>query len=287
MTRKRFLHPDRPVEVLHIVVKTTGKVKKDDAWSFDDEWRGKLLVQLHRFLKLYGGITALGLQCMSNHCHILLKIDHDFKRSRKEMAAAYFECYERKIHPNSSECYQLLKDQGNISKMMGRFARDFSYNYNRHLEVERDGHLWQKRFHSTEIEDTVGLLRCWVYILMNPVKAGMTLSPTADQFSSLTYEDQAWCEEMMQNFHALWQDFEDGHQTKSLEEFREMITGLLEEAVQAFLALSAEKQAQWKQEREFWKRAVAVGSPESLARCGASLPGKIHASASGDPLHWC
>lgn len=286
MTRKRFLHPERPAEVLHVTMKTTGKVDVHDAWTLNDERRERLIEQFHRFLKLFGGLTTVGFQCMNNHFHVLIKLDHTYKRSRSAMAEAYFECYGRRIHPNSSECYQLLKDQSNISKFIGRFARDFSYHYNLEIEVDRTGHLWQKRFHSTQIEDTAGLLRCWTYIIMNPVKAGMTLSATADQFSSLTYKDQDWCHEIMRSFYELWQDYEDGHQHKTFEEFKQMIIEMLEEAVQAYLALGEAKREQWKAEQAYWKRALAVGSKESLAKC-RSLPGVVHETSEGSGLCWC
>lgn len=286
MTRKRFLHPERPVEVLHIVMKTTGKVDKNDAWTLNDERRKKLINEFRRFNQLYLGVSVVGMACLNNHLHALVKLDHTYKRSRKDMAAAYFECYGKRIHPNSSECYQLLKDQSNISKFIGRLARDFSYHFNVEIEVPRGGHLWQKRFHSTQIEDTIGLLRCWVYIIMNPVKAGMTASATADRFTSLTFEDQAWCEEVMVNFHQLWQEFEEGNQTKNLEEFKAMVTGLLEEAVTEFLALSEAKRSEWREQNKFWKKASAVGSPESLAKC-SSLPGPLHKAGVGELMYCC
>lgn len=169
MVKKRLMHPERNFEIVHVVLKASGKGHEKDKWMFDSYKRKELLEQMKRFLGLYGGITALSFCAMSSHLHVMLKIDHTFTRNRREMADAYFTCYGRKIHPNSSDCFQLQKDQSNLSKFMQRFARDFAINFNKECSFKRRGHLWAERFHSTQLEDAKALLRCWTYIVFNPV----------------------------------------------------------------------------------------------------------------------
>jgi putative transposase len=62
-----------------------------------------------------------------------------------------------------------------LSKAMHWISSTFSRRFNR--QAERHGHLWEKRFRSTIIEEDRYFLRCMAYIDLNPVRAKMCVTP--------------------------------------------------------------------------------------------------------------
>lgn len=85
---------------------------------------------------------------MTNHLHILLT-------------------------PDSEEGPSFL-----MRDLAGCYSRYFNQRY------ERTGPMWEGRFRSCAVDSAPYVLGCYRYIEMNPVRAGMTQSPTAYPWSS-------------------------------------------------------------------------------------------------------
>jgi len=72
--------------------------------------------------------------------------------------------------------------KGGVSKMMqflgGRYVPYFNYVY------KRSGTLWEGRFKSCLVDSEEYLLKCYRYIEMNPVRAGMVKKPSDYRWSS-------------------------------------------------------------------------------------------------------
>ena len=64
-----------------------------------------------------------------------------------------------------------------LSKAMHWLSTSFTRRFNR--ITERHGHVWEKRFRSTIIEQRTYFLRCMAYVDLNPVRAGMASTPTS------------------------------------------------------------------------------------------------------------
>jgi putative transposase len=62
---------------------------------------------------------------------------------------------------------------------------------------ERSGTLWEGRFHSCLVQDEVYLLRCYRYVEMNPVRAGLVPRPRAYPWSSHRYNAEGDASELV------------------------------------------------------------------------------------------
>lgn len=80
------------------------------------------------------------------------------------------------------------RGSGSVSAMMQALGRDYVSWFNkRHT---RTGTLWEGRFRSFVIESETYLLRCYRYIELNPVRAGIVTEP--GQYSWSSYRQNAW-----------------------------------------------------------------------------------------------
>jgi REP element-mobilizing transposase RayT len=209
-------------------MKTTGKGHNSDSWIFNNKNKREFQHQLNRFLNLFDPIQLIGFTIMSNHVHMILNIPVEYSISRDEVARKYRECYpNRQIHPNSSMCQKLQKQLNNISCFMQRFSREFAYHFNKNRKFKRTGHLWGERFHNTNLGDDYALLRCWVYMMFNPVKAKMVHNPLAYKFSSISCESSDFSQEVLSNFYKLYK-YLSGKDNLTLEAFRSMVIAILQ-----------------------------------------------------------
>ena len=70
-----------------------------------------------------------------------------------------------------------------LEKIFRRIGASFVYWYN--LKYQRAGHLFQDRFKSEAVEDDSYFLTVLRYILRNPVKAGLCISPADYPYSNI------------------------------------------------------------------------------------------------------
>ena len=174
-TRKQDL--DANCQIMHITIKATGKGHRSDRWIFNDHHKAELMEELRRFLRVFTPCKLLGITIMSNHAHFILKIPRDFNTTRKRVAADYLQCYGKKLHPNCHMIRKLMTELNKISCLMQRFLWHFSTTFNHQKSFKRTGHLWESKFHNTNISDAKSLLKCWTYVIFNPVKANMKSEP--------------------------------------------------------------------------------------------------------------
>jgi putative transposase len=81
--------------------------------------------------------------------------------------------------------YHLLlspTDGDQLARSMAALAWRYSRYFNR--KYERTGTLWERRYHSTIVDDESYLLRCIRYIEQNPVRANVVETPRDYQWSS-------------------------------------------------------------------------------------------------------
>jgi putative transposase len=69
-----------------------------------------------------------------------------------------------------------------LSKMMQSLGRMYVRYFNK--QYQRTGTLWEGRFKSSIVETENYLLRCYRYIELNPVRAGMVSDPAEYKWSS-------------------------------------------------------------------------------------------------------
>jgi len=255
---KRLLPTTEKFQLMHIVIKTTGKGHGSDQWIFSNKNKRELYGQLKRFLNLFGPIQLIAFTIISNHAHIILNIPNEYKIGRDEVAEKYQQCYpNRKIHPNSSKCQKLQKQLNGISCFMQRFARDFAYSFNRNRSFKRTGHLWQKRFHNTNLGDDTALLKCWVYVIFNPVKANIIHNPLDYKFSSLNCADSDLMQKSLENFYKLYQEL-SGKNDLTIEEFKEMLLAILKTELDQWNGKNEQEREVYRLANHIWDRMVYI-----------------------------
>jgi putative transposase len=73
-------------------------------------------------------------------------------------------------------------EDGGIGRLMQGLGRSYVPLFN--LMMGRTGTLWEGRFKSCLVDSDAYLLRCYRYIELNPVRAGITAEPGAFRWSS-------------------------------------------------------------------------------------------------------
>ena len=93
-----------------------------------------------------------------------------------------FYCFGFTIMDNHVHMIIQTPDKDNISIIMQVINKNIATQGNKALE--RTGHFWGARFHSTLIESEEQLINTLVYLNLNPVKAGLVYDPKDWEWSS-------------------------------------------------------------------------------------------------------
>ena len=70
-----------------------------------------------------------------------------------------------------------------ISHFMGYMNQYIARKAN--MEDECTGRFWEGRFQSQALLDETALLRCMVYVELNPVRAGLSRNPSQSEYTSI------------------------------------------------------------------------------------------------------
>jgi len=185
----------------HVISRTAGR-----SFLFDPAEREMFGAMLNKSAR-FCGVQVLTWCCLSNHFHLLIRIDNtaaDALRQRlrsdfgtflrhlrilysapkvKEIAAEIAEL--RKAGHNATadaSVERYLSRIGDLSVFVKELKQRYSIWFNAHHD--RDGTLWSSRFRSVLVENTTDALRTVAcYIDLNPVRAGIVNDP----------KDYRWC----------------------------------------------------------------------------------------------
>ncbi len=254
---KRTLQNDREFQFMHITVKATGKGHASDQWIFSNDQKVALMNELSRFLKLFSPIKLLAVTTLSNHIHFMIRIPKEYKISRKEVAEQYFRCYGKKILANGSKNRKLLSQLNNISCFMQRFLWHFSVTFNKTRKFKRTGHLWESRFHNTNIGDAESLLKCWVYVIFNPTKANMISNPLEYEFNSLNFGSEEQQKRILQDLFESYK-YLSGKDYMTLDEFKELLMSLINQELSEWKTKNELEREQYRVAHHFWDRVSYV-----------------------------
>lgn len=178
---------------------TTRCVDKD--FKFKDADKAAIEAEMHR-LAVFCGAEICAYAVMSNHLHILVRIlpakeldDGELLRrigalygpqrereTRKRWARARDGGDEGELAVLAAEQTALMRRMADLSIFMKELKQRVSRDYNgRH---GREGTLWEGRFHSVLLEDSVATLQAVAaYIDLNAVRANIAQRPG----------DYRWC----------------------------------------------------------------------------------------------
>lgn len=140
MPRRRVVAA--PGEMYHVV--NRGVLKST---LFYDDFHYWMFIELiHRYAEKYR-ITIIALCLMSNHFHLLIRVEHD----------------------------------GDLPMFMAGICATYSRRLNRHLR--RAGTIFQGRYHVGHVRTDSYLKAALRYIHLNPVKAGLVSHPAQYMYS--------------------------------------------------------------------------------------------------------
>jgi len=168
----------------------------------------ELIKLFFRALCYFHGISVDSITLMNNHFHAILRICVRVRipRSNKQLLRFYRKFYGKNhrsyidlyhaIKKNNKAYIQRIKDKFknqwcNIPELMKVFKTKVTRMING-MSEGRFGTCWCTRYFSRVIEllDVINLLKCAVYLAMNPVKAGMVKTPAEYGFSTYAWACQ-------------------------------------------------------------------------------------------------
>lgn len=160
----------------HIVSRTVGR-----EFLLGSEEKDKLFDIIQYYSNLYF-VDVINYSIMSNHFHLFVKFKRTIIYDRSEIIRR-IKVYRREpeLILSEKEIDRYMEKFSDISEYVKDIKQKFARWYND--KYERWGHFWGERFRSVIFESGVNVLRCSVYIDLNPVRAGLVDSP----------EDYKWC----------------------------------------------------------------------------------------------
>jgi REP element-mobilizing transposase RayT len=193
----------RDTPYYHVVARC---VRRAWLWGFD-EYAGKdyshrkvWVLERLKFLSAMYAIDICAYAVMSNHYHLVLRVDQ--QRAR---AWTYDEVVERwtKVFSRPPLVERLQQKQGSQADQKAAIAIvelwrtrlcDISWYMrclNEYLarransEDRCKGRFWEGRFKSQALLDEAGLMTAMVYVDLNPVRAGIADTPESSDFTSI------------------------------------------------------------------------------------------------------
>ncbi len=130
-------------------------------------------------------VKVIGFSVMSNHFHLLLKMESVQHFDNEIITNRMRDYYNREFILSNAEIYKLKEKLGDISEYMKLLKQKFALWYNK--QNNRKGHFWSDRFKSVLIENGESLLNCLAYIDLNSVRADITTYPEDYKWSSISY----------------------------------------------------------------------------------------------------
>ncbi len=163
----------------HVISRTVGQ-----EFLLGKKEKNKFVEMIEKLSKLFL-VKIIGYSIMSNHFHLLIKIESsenfDDDNIRNRLKKHYGKNYILN-NINISDNREKLSD---LSVFMKTLKQSFSLWYNK--KNNRKGHFWSERFKSVLIENGEGLLNCLAYIDLNSLRAKIVDIPENYKWSSIGY----------------------------------------------------------------------------------------------------
>lgn len=133
-------------------------------------------------------LKIIGFSIMSNHFHILIKMENGESYSDEQISNRVKRYYKKNLVLSKCEIDNYREKLGDISNCIKLLKQKFSLWYNR--RNNRKGYFWSDRFKSVLIESGESLLNCLAYIDLNPVRADIISLPEKYKWSSVYYRSK-------------------------------------------------------------------------------------------------
>jgi REP element-mobilizing transposase RayT len=173
----------------------------DPLTGFDFEHRRQWIVDRMRLLSSLFSIDLCAYAVMSNHYHIVIRVDPE-KADRwtdQEVAERWTQLFSKPslIHRYLGGVNLTVDDQHQVTQLISIWRQrlsDLSW-YMRCLnepiarmansEDDCTGRFWEGRFKSQALLDERAVLACMAYVDLNPIRAAMANTPEQSDFTSI------------------------------------------------------------------------------------------------------
>lgn len=158
------------------------------------EWIEQRIVELSGLFS----ISVYAYSIMSNHYHLILNVEHE-DLSDDEVVDRWLQLCPGRVALRekeggiTSQRIELLEDPLRLQVIRSRlisvswFMRFLNEPLARMANREDDctGSFWEGRFKSQALLDEASILACMVYVDLNPIRAGLTVSLDESDFTSI------------------------------------------------------------------------------------------------------
>jgi REP element-mobilizing transposase RayT len=187
----------------HVVARC---VRRAWLWGYDDyagkdySHRKQWVMQRLRFLSKVFAIDLCAYAIMSNHYHLVLRVDRKrgTRLTQEEVVQRWTTLYKEPLPVQRwREGTAGTAERAVAEQLIERWRKrliDISWymrSLNEHLarranaEDECTGRFWEGRFKSQALLDEAGLLTAMAYVDLNPVRAGVAATPEESEFTSI------------------------------------------------------------------------------------------------------
>jgi len=158
-----------------------------DGFPFGDMEKDYFFKVVKRLSKVYFS-EILGICCMGNHFHMLVKMLPDANFSDKDIQERHKRYYGEERYFAEDQIPYFRARWSSLSEFVKEVKLGFTRFYNR--RHNRRGFLWGDRFKSVIVENGNTLINCLAYIDLNPVRAGIVDKPEDYRWNSIGYHVQ-------------------------------------------------------------------------------------------------
>ncbi len=180
----------------HIMSRTVGQ-----DFLLQDNEKDKFVEIMFNLSKLFF-VKIIGFSVMSNHFHLLMKMETEQSYSDEEIIKRLEYYYKQKMSLSRVEIEKYRKKLGDISICIKIIKQKFSVWYNK--IHKRKGYFWSDRFKSVLIESGESLLNCLAYIDLNAVRANILQFPEDYKWSSIYYRNNVLRSESSLSFDGIY-----------------------------------------------------------------------------------
>lgn len=165
MRKPRFLKAKAKYHV-------TARANRQEMILASDAFKELFLDVMRRAKKKYKFIL-FNFCLMGNHIHLILQPDHK--------TAPQTGLTSHSAHKGNNWSSRTVS----LSRIMQWILSVFALKYNRICGIK--GHVWYDRFHSVILNDIFQYLDTYIYVMRNPVKAGIVKKPDDYHYNGITF----------------------------------------------------------------------------------------------------
>ena len=172
-----------------------------------NERRGWIIERLKLLVRCFA-IDVAFHAIMSNHVHLVLRVNPRLvkRMGDQEVARRWLRAYPGKrvlddqwIEPSQEQVEKLARNKKRIAKLRKRLANVswFMAAFSEHIARKAnlsdncDGRFWSGRFFCREVTSEAALLICGMYVDLNQIRAGETISPESSNHCSIWWRVEA------------------------------------------------------------------------------------------------